>query len=137
MVASLEKLSLPPVHPSTVGVKVTLTSKLCAAGKTRGRFNWDIAYGPLATAPETVTLVCPSFVTVTSRVSLCPRATTPNARCAGEHAICGVAAPARTPPALTKKIAIAIAGRKWDARTDRDRRMDWGSRIPSSLSASL
>jgi len=33
----LENLIVPPVHPIAVGVKLTLRSTLCPAGKTSGR----------------------------------------------------------------------------------------------------
>jgi len=67
----LKNLIVPPVHPIVAGAKVTPTSTLCPADKTSGRLKEDVVNAELPTAiPETVTLVCPVFVTVTSRVSL-------------------------------------------------------------------
>jgi len=69
--ALLKNLIVPPVHPIVVGVKLTFRSTLCPAGKTNGRLKEDVVNAELPTAiPETVTLVCPVFVTVTSKVSV-------------------------------------------------------------------
>jgi hypothetical protein len=69
--ALLENLTAPGVHPSAVGVKLTLTSTLCPASKTSGRLMPDAVNSEwLSVVPETVTLVCPVFVTVTSKVSV-------------------------------------------------------------------
>jgi hypothetical protein len=66
-----ENLIAPPVHPSAVGVKLTFTSTPCPAAKTSGRVKSDVVNSELlAVVPETVTLVCPVFVTVTSKVSV-------------------------------------------------------------------
>jgi hypothetical protein len=71
LVALLVNVIVPPVHPSAVGVKVTLTSKPCPAARTSGKLNWDMVNAALfpATA-EIVTVDCPTLATVTSRVSL-------------------------------------------------------------------
>jgi hypothetical protein len=67
----LENLIVPPVHPIAVGVKLTLRSTLCPASKSSGRLKEDVVNSELPTViPETVTLVCPLFVTVTSKVSV-------------------------------------------------------------------
>ena len=67
----LKNLIVPPVHPIVVGAKVTLTSTLCPADKISGRLKEDVVNAELPTAiPETVTLVCPVFVTLTSKVPL-------------------------------------------------------------------
>jgi hypothetical protein len=69
--ALLENWIVPPVKAFAVGVKLMLTSTLCPALKTRGRLKLDAVNSALLTAiPETVTLVCPLFVRVTSRVSV-------------------------------------------------------------------
>jgi hypothetical protein len=69
--ALLENLIVPPVHPSAVGAKLILTSTLCPASKTSGRVKSDTLNSELLTViPETVTLVCPVFVTVTRKVSV-------------------------------------------------------------------
>jgi len=67
----LENLILPPLHPIAVGVKLTPRLTLCPAGKTSGRLKLDVVNSALPTAiPEIVALVCPVFVTVTSKVSV-------------------------------------------------------------------
>jgi hypothetical protein len=67
----LENLIAPPVHPIAVGVKLTLRSTLCPAGKTSGRIKEDVVNSALPTAiPEIVALACPLFVTVTGKVSV-------------------------------------------------------------------
>ena len=69
--ALLENLIVPPVHLSAVGVKLILTSTFCPASKTSGRLMPDAVNSDwLSVVPETVTLVCPVFVTVTSKVSV-------------------------------------------------------------------
>ena len=69
--ASLENLIVPPTHPIAVGAKLTLRSTLCPASKTSGRLKEDVANSELPTViPEIVALVCPLFVTVTSKVSV-------------------------------------------------------------------
>jgi hypothetical protein len=61
----------PPLYPSDVGVKETLTSTLCPDCRTSGRLKPDAVNSALvAVAPDTVTLVCPVFVTVVSKVSV-------------------------------------------------------------------
>jgi hypothetical protein len=68
--ALLENLIVPFVHPVAPGVKLTLKSTLCAGCKTKGKFKDDVLKSELLTAtPESVTLVSPLFVTVTSKVS--------------------------------------------------------------------
>ncbi len=47
---------------------------------------------------------------------------------------CGLAAAASTGTIPKSRMAIPIA-RKWTVRTEKDRMMDWGSRISSSLEA--
>jgi hypothetical protein len=67
--ALLEKLIFPPVHPIPTGVKLTLRSKLWPGRTTSGKFKLDGTNLELLIAnPETVTLVSPLFVTVTSKV---------------------------------------------------------------------
>jgi hypothetical protein len=67
----LENLIVSPVHPIAVGVKLTFRSILCPASKTSGRLKEDVVNAELSTVIlETVTLVCPLFVTVTSKVSV-------------------------------------------------------------------
>jgi hypothetical protein len=69
--ALLENLTVPTFHFIDVGVKLTLRSTLCPASKTSGRLKSDVVNsGLLTVSPETVTLVCPLFVTVTSKVSV-------------------------------------------------------------------
>ncbi len=58
--ALLEKLMVPYVHPVIVGVKTTLRSTLCPAGKTSGSVNLDVVNWALpAVIAEIVTLVGP------------------------------------------------------------------------------
>lgn len=67
----LKNLIVPPVHPVVVGAKLTLRSTLWPADKTTGRLKEDVVNSELPTViPETVALVCPVFVTVTSKVSV-------------------------------------------------------------------
>jgi hypothetical protein len=133
--ALLENLIMPPDHPMAVGVKLTLRSTLCPASKTSGRLKLDVVNSELFTVnPETVTLVCPLFVTVTSIVSVWPTTIAPNRRKGGVHASCGVAAPALTGAMPRSAIAMPMV-RKWNVRTRRDWMLDGGSRIPSSLKA--
>jgi hypothetical protein len=69
--ALLENLIALPVHPIAVGVKLTLRSTLCPASRTSGRLKEDVVNLELPTViPEMVALVCPLFVTVTSKVSV-------------------------------------------------------------------
>ena len=69
--ALLRNLIVPPVHPVIVGAKLTLKSTLWPADKTTGRLKEDVVNSELPTAiAETVALVCPVFVTVTSKVSV-------------------------------------------------------------------
>jgi len=68
--ALLENWTVPTVDPA-VAVKLTFKSTLCPAGRTSGRpkletANWEL----LIAIPETVTLVCPLLVRVTSKVSV-------------------------------------------------------------------
>jgi hypothetical protein len=130
--ALLEKLIFPPVHPIAVGVKVTLKSKLCPAAKTSGRFKVDgVKLELLIANPDTVTLVCPLFLTVTSKVWVCPTTTAANRRIVGEHASWGIALalPGAKP---TSAIDMPIV-RRLTVRKEKCRRMDWGSLIPPSL----
>jgi hypothetical protein len=134
--ALLENLIVPPVHPIAVGVKLTLRSTLCPASKTSGRLKLDVVNSDLPTAiPETVTLDCPLFVKVTSKVSVWPTTTAPNLRFVGVHASCDVAALASTGTIPRSRIAMPIVIKKWTVRTKRDWIMDWRSRISSSLEA--
>ena len=67
----LVNLIVPPVHPIVVGAKLTLRSTLCPADKTSGRLKEDVVKSELLTViPETVALLRPVFVTVTSKVSV-------------------------------------------------------------------
>jgi hypothetical protein len=69
--ALLENLIEPPAQSCAVGVKLTFKSILCPAGRTNGRLNWEMVNSLLLTVvPESATLVCPVFVTVTSKVSV-------------------------------------------------------------------
>ena len=69
--ALLKNLIVPPVHPVVVGAKLTLRLTLWPADKTSGRLKEDVVNAELSTVIlETVTLVCPLFVTVTSKVSV-------------------------------------------------------------------
>ncbi len=69
--ALLENLIVPPVHPSAVGVKLTLKSTLWPASKTSGRLKEDVVNLELpAVIAEIDTLVCSLFVKVTSKVSV-------------------------------------------------------------------
>jgi len=53
-----------------VGANLTLRSTLCPAGKTSGSIKLDVVNSELLAAiPETVRLVAPLFVKVTSSVS--------------------------------------------------------------------
>jgi hypothetical protein len=68
--AVLENWTVPTVDPA-VAVKLTFKSTLCPAGRTSGRpkletLNWEL----LIAIPETVTLVCPLFVRLTTKVSV-------------------------------------------------------------------
>jgi len=68
--AVLENWTVPTVDPA-VAVKLTFKSTLCPAGRTSGRpkletVNWEL----LIAIPETVTLVCPLFVRLTTKVSV-------------------------------------------------------------------
>jgi hypothetical protein len=84
--ALLDTLTVPLVHPAAVGVKLTLRSTLCPADKTSGRCKEDVVNSELLTViSETVTLVCPVFVTVTSKVSVWPTTIAPNRRSDGVH----------------------------------------------------
>ena len=70
-VALPKNLIVPPVHPPVVGAKVTFRLILCPADNTSGRLKEDVVNSELPTViPETVALVCPVFVTVTSKVSV-------------------------------------------------------------------
>ena len=90
--ASLNNLMTPSVQTKAVGVKVTLSSALCPADKTRGRLTPDgTNAGLLKVIFETVRLVGPLFVTVTNWLSVWPTTMWPNRRLAGAHASCGVA----------------------------------------------
>src|SRR5580700_1398826 len=133
--AVLEKLIFPPVHPITTGVKLTLRSKLCPTSRTSGRFKVDgVKLELLIANPETVTLVCPLFVRVTVKVWVCPTTISPKRRIVGEHDSWGVAL--ALPGAIpTSAIAMPIV-RKLIVRTEKCRRMDWGSLIPPSLKSS-
>jgi hypothetical protein len=69
--ALLKNLIVPPVHPVVVGAKLTLRLTLWPADKTSGRLKEDVVNSELPTAiSETVALVFPVFVTVTSKVSV-------------------------------------------------------------------
>jgi hypothetical protein len=131
----LKNLIVLPVHPIVLGAKVTLRSTLCPADKNSGRLKDDVVNSELPTAiPETVTLVCPVFVTVTSKVSLCPTTIPPNRRAEGVHPSCEVVALASTDTIPRSRIAMPIV-RKWIVRTKRDGMMNRGSRISHSLKA--
>jgi hypothetical protein len=85
--ASLEKLIVPYVHPLAVGAKFMLTSTLCPAGKTNGSVKLDAVNSELlAEIAETVTLVSPLFIRLTSKVSDWPRTTPPKSRLLGMDA---------------------------------------------------
>jgi hypothetical protein len=127
--ALLEKLTVPPVHTSALGAKLTLTSTLCPASKMSGRLTWDMVNSELLTlVPETVTLVCPVFAKVIGKVSVCPTMTLPNRRLVGVQTSCAVA-PALTGTMQRSWIAKPIV-RRWTVRVKRERMMDWGSRMP-------
>jgi len=67
----LKNLTVPPVHPVVVGAKLTLRLTLWPAAKTSGRLKEDVVNAELPTTiPETVALIFPVFVTVTSKVSV-------------------------------------------------------------------
>lgn len=67
----LVNLIVPPVHPITVGVKLTFRSTLCPASKTSGRLKEDAANAELSTVIfGMVTLVAPLLVRVTSKDSV-------------------------------------------------------------------
>jgi hypothetical protein len=69
--ALLKNLIVPPVHPVVVGAKVTFRLILCPADNTSGRLKEDVVNWELPTViPESVALVFPVFVTVTSKVSV-------------------------------------------------------------------
>lgn len=69
--ALVRNLIVPPVHPVVVGAKLTVRLTLWPADKTSGRLKEDVVNSELPTAiPETVALVFPVFVTVTSKVSV-------------------------------------------------------------------
>jgi len=132
--ALLVNLMVPPVQPCAVGVKLTFKSKLCPGDKTNGRLTLETVNSePLTVSAVIVTVVCPLLVTVASWVSVCPTRTSPNFRPLGADASCGLAT------ALTGKIARSEVTipmvRRWTLWTESGRRMDWGSRIPSSLKA--
>lgn len=131
--ALLENLMVPPVHPVAVGVKLTLRSTLWPASKVKGRAKEDVVNSELLMAiPESVTLVGPLFVIVTSKLSVWPTSRTPNRRLEGEQLSCGAVAPALVGAKPTSR-SVALMVRKWTERTEREWMMDWGSRMPSSL----
>jgi hypothetical protein len=69
--ALLKNLIEPFVHPSAVGVKLTLTLALCPASKTIGRLMEDMVNSALLTEMvEIVATFCPLFVTGTCKVSV-------------------------------------------------------------------
>src|SRR5580704_12910729 len=69
--ALLENRIAPPVQPVTVGVKLTVRSALSPASKTSGRLKLDAVNSALLRViPESVTLVAPLLVTLTSRLSV-------------------------------------------------------------------
>jgi hypothetical protein len=69
--ALLINLIAPPVHPVTVGVKLTFSSTLCPASKTSGRLKEDAVNSELlAVILEMVALVCPLLVKATGKVSV-------------------------------------------------------------------
>jgi hypothetical protein len=110
----------PLVHPTAAGVKLTFTSTLCPAVNVRGRLMDEVVKSRLLTAKlESVTLVSPVFVTVTSKTSLWPLSTVPNFRLDGEHVSCCADAPAlfgRSP--ISRSTAPRV--RKWTERTESD-----------------
>jgi hypothetical protein len=66
--ASLENWMVPIANPAAAA-KLTFKSTLCPAGRTSGSPGLEtVNWGLLAAIPETVTLVCPLFVRVTSKV---------------------------------------------------------------------
>jgi hypothetical protein len=69
-----------------VGVKNTLTSRLCPAGNVCGRFTWDnVISRLLELIPDTNTSVAPLFVSLTCKLSVCPTTTAPKRKRGGEQ----------------------------------------------------
>ncbi len=69
--ALLKNWIAPSIDPIAVGVNFTFRSTLCPASKTRGSVRFDLVNSELlAVIPETVTLVSPLFVRVTSKASV-------------------------------------------------------------------
>ncbi len=111
--ALLENLTVPPDHPVAAGVNLTLRSTLCPASKTSGRLNVDVAKSELlAVISESVTLVCPLFVKVTSKLSVWPTSMAPNRRLGGEHVSCGTVAPTLAGVMPSSRAAIPMV-KKW------------------------
>jgi hypothetical protein len=89
---------------------------LCPAAKTSGRLKLDVVNSGLPVETlETVTLVCPLFVTVASRVCVWPTTTSPKRSPAGTNASCEVAALAFTAAIPRSGIAKPMV-RKWTMR---------------------
>lgn len=84
--ALLVKLMVPLVHPVILGVKLTLRSRLSPAERSTGRSSEEVTNFELVTLiPESVALVSPVLVKVTSKVSVLPVSTAPKRRVEGEH----------------------------------------------------
>jgi hypothetical protein len=65
--AVLVNVTLPPIHSLAVGANVTLRGTLSPADKINGRLNWGrLNSEVLRFVAETVTLVLPVFVKITS-----------------------------------------------------------------------
>ena len=74
------------VQPVAAGVNVTFSSKLCPAGKVRGKLMPDTVKVELPMViPEMFSLVAELFVTTTGRVSDWPTTISPNLRSDGEY----------------------------------------------------
>jgi hypothetical protein len=66
--AALLENWMVPIDNAAVAAKLTFKSTLCPAARTSGRPGLEtVNWGLLAAIPETVTLVCPLFVRVTSK----------------------------------------------------------------------
>jgi hypothetical protein len=107
--------SVHPVHPSAVGVNVTLSVALAPAAREMGRLKPDtLNEEPATLIAETVVLLAPELVKTMIWVSDCPNGTAPNLSFDGIHASCCVAAREhngnRTTKAMRMTMEIARIG---------------------------
>jgi hypothetical protein len=122
--AVLVNVAFPPVHPIAGGVKVTLRATLSPAETTIGRLKGDALNSvEVMLIAESVMLVCPLFVKVTSWVSVWPTGTVPKCRLAGVHVNCCVAARALKETIVTNRVRVITENTGIEVEFDRGSRM--------------